>query len=438
MGIQRGVDMQFYIHLFDTFEISDGERVLTAEEIRSDQVSKLVAYLALHRKNGCTARELMDDFWPDGQSAYPAGALKNLMYRLRKILAAVWPGVEFILTGRGSYRWNPELDVRVDVEEMEDYCQRATSLASPEKRTMYLNSAISIYRGKLLSEYTDEYWIIPVQTYYHNRFVWCVRELAKILEKQSDYALLESLCQRAIVLEPLDEAIHCGLLRAYIGSGKVAQARTHYQETVRLYREKLGAEPGDEMRHLYYLATNQNNSQEISLSRIQHELEEGDTREGAFFCEYVTFRRIYGLVVRRFGRQNMPVQLSLLTLDTREVSREGGDSSRWISQVMDDMHRTLQSSLRAGDVVTRYCTNQFLILLPACTQEDAERVMRRISRNYYTDRRSLPESFLLSGRQKAPGGRKRGDFDYRIHGVLVRGDGDSRQAPQAAGGREHH
>ena len=50
-----------------------------------------------------------------------AGALKNLMYRLRNTLKKNLGEEDYILTGRGTYYWNPDIPIWLDCEEFDSW-----------------------------------------------------------------------------------------------------------------------------------------------------------------------------------------------------------------------------------------------------------------------------------------------------------------------------
>ena len=80
-------------------------------------IIRLLAYFVCYWKKELSVQELVDVFWENEKSDNPAGALKNLIYRLRTVLKKTWPDMEFILTGRSSYRWNPKIPLLIDAEE---------------------------------------------------------------------------------------------------------------------------------------------------------------------------------------------------------------------------------------------------------------------------------------------------------------------------------
>ena len=113
---------------------------------------------------------------------------------------------------------------------------------------------------------------------------------------------------------------------------------------------------------------------------IQEHLREAVAIPGAFVCEYGFFKEAYRLEARRAARYGMAVFIGLITVSTPagEVPELG-----LLNATMDLLLEVIKTSLRRGDVVSRYSGAQFVIMLPALTYEDGETVMQRIVSNFY-------------------------------------------------------
>ncbi len=380
----------FSIQMFSRFSISDGSITLTQSEIHSDMAVKLLVYLIFHHDRSCTVTELSEALWPDEGSSNPAGALKNMAYRLRTILKKVWPETEFIQTGRGSYAWNAALSVKIDTEEFKRLYQMAKSTDEPKEKIKALTGAFECYRGRLLPDLEAEHWIMPRVAYYQSQYLNLVKRLAELLEANEQYHEMERVCIRALDREALDEKLHILLIRAYIAQGKLEKAESHYHTTEKTLYDSLGIGPSDEMRALYQKVMDHDHDQVADISVIQDELSESELDAGgAFYCEFGIFKRLYELEVRRMKRMGMTVFLALLTLYTDAEAKSREKYLKRIETNMDWMRDILTESLRAGDVYTRYSVNQYLVMLPACPYENAKIVMERIFKNFErTHRRS--------------------------------------------------
>lgn len=146
------------IKMFGKFQIENENGMLNKENMRSEMLTRLLAYMVSHREKDMTAQELIDVLWPDDQSDNPSGALKNLMYRLRKLMNRTWgEDGRYIITGRGAYQLNPELVVHVDIEEFEECCRQVFNSEDPAVQQENGKKAVELYQGMFLSELSSEY-----------------------------------------------------------------------------------------------------------------------------------------------------------------------------------------------------------------------------------------------------------------------------------------
>ncbi len=388
------------IRLFGDFSITYEGQMLTQDEIRSDRVTKILAYLASRERYGSTVQELIDVFWPEEASDNPAGALKNLMYRARKALEQKWPGNDFLITARGSYQWNPEYEIVLDLQEM----QRMTSEESfaelsSAQRIGKLTEVVDLYRGKVLSDYSNEFWVMALQAYYHHLYVAALQQLCELLQENADYSTMEKVCLRASAIDPLDEKIQYWLMKAYIGNKKQGEAGNHYRKTAQLLYDRLGVGPGQELMDLYTETMKETHELEADLEIIQKELQEEGSRTGAFFCEYGVFRKVYELEVRRGGRVGTSVFLVLITMSVKNHPKYKEYEADLHRKAMNQMQEVLMDSLRSGDLVTRYSQSQFLVMLQGCNYENAQRVVARIDDRYCDFRRHVRAEIKYSLRE---------------------------------------
>ena len=372
------------IRMFGKFQIENENGMLNKENMRSEMLTRLLAYMVSHREKDMTAQELIDVLWPDDQSDNPSGALKNLMYRLRKLMNRTWgEDGRYIITGRGAYQLNPELVVHVDIEEFEECCRQVFNSADPAVQQENGKKAVELYQGMFLSELSSEYWVISIATYYHSIYLTMVKKLAALLEKEKQFTDVEEICAKAIQIEPLDEEIHCFLLRAMIADNKQKLASDHYKETVKLLYDSLGVRPSGEMETIYEELQKIQHDHESNIDIIQEELREEKT-SGAFFCEYGVFRKIYALESRSGSRLGISVHLALVSLYLDfQVSKDKNDYASLIGEGMKVLEDTLLKRLRSSDIVCRYSVNQFLVMLPACQYEDAKMVVNRLKDSFY-------------------------------------------------------
>lgn len=372
------------VRMFSKFQTENEKGILNKENMRSEMLTRLLAYMISHREKDMTAQELIDVLWPEDQSDNPSGALKNLMYRLRKLMNNTWgESGKYIVTGRGAYQLNPEFVFHVDIEEFEECCRQVFNSEDPAVQQENGKRAVELYQGMFLSELSSEYWVVSIATYYHSIYLTMVKRLAALLEKEKKFTDVEEICGKAIQIEPLDEEIHCFLLRAMIADNKQQLAASHYKETVKLLYDSLGVRPSGEMENIYEELQKIQHDHESNIDIIQEDLRE-EKASGAFFCEYGVFRKIYALESRSSRRLGISVHLALVSLYLDfQIQKEGQDYTDLIGEGMSVLEETLMKRLRSSDIVCRYSVNQFLVMLPACQYEDAKMVVNRLKDSFY-------------------------------------------------------
>lgn len=383
-GEERNDRFVLAVQMFGGFSMSANGRILNGEGLHSDMLLRLLAYTLCHRRKLLGVQELGDILWPDEGSDNPAGALKNLMYRLRTFLKKTWGDREYILTGRGSYQWNPEIEVQIDAEIFEEGCRRWEKEQNTKACMEEGKKLAGLYQGFFLPEMGGEYWVVAVSTYYHSCYLTLVKKLAVLLNEEKLYDQTENVCLASIQLDPLDEEVHRLYMQALMGDNKQNLALEHYQETVKLLYDNLGVRPSKPLQQIYEELLKQKHQQEADIHVIQKELRETKMGRGAFLCEYGVFRQMYVLESRSSERLGITVHLVLITLHPTLDIRKGSEAYRkLIGEGMEKLRQVLCCSLRSSDIVCRYSGNQFLVMLPACQYEDAVMVMGRTQRNYY-------------------------------------------------------
>ena len=383
-GRERGNRSELTVKMFGKFQVENEKGILNKENMRSEMLTRLLAYMISRREKDMTAQELIDVLWPDDQSDNPAGALKNLMYRLRKLMSRTWgDGGKYIVTGRGAYQLNPEFVFHIDIEEFEECCRQVFNSEDPAVQQENGKRAVELYQGMFLSELSSEYWVVSIATYYHSIYLTMVKKLAALLEKEKKFTDVEEICGKAIQIEPLDEEIHCFLLRAMIADNKQQLAASHYKETVKLLYDSLGVRPSGEMESIYEELQKIQHDHESNIDIIQEDLRE-EKASGAFFCEYGVFRKIYALESRSSRRLGISVHLALVSLYLDfQIQKDDQDYTDLIGVGMSVLEETLMKKLRSSDIVCRYSVNQFLVMLPACQYEDAKMVVNRLKDSFY-------------------------------------------------------
>lgn len=370
------------------FQIMNEYGVLNDDNMHSTMLTKLLIYLIAYREKNLTTDEIAVALWHDEEVENPAGALKNLMYRLRKQLKKRLGDAEFIVTNRGSYRWNPDVELIVDVEQLEKVLDKAKLCSNDvSARINYYERGIQMYQGDFMSKLSDMHWIATMSTYYHSLYLSAIKSLAEIYVEAGMFDELESLCNEALKYDAADEQLHYFLILARMKNHKLKLAMESYEKACDILIRELGVKKPAKLQKIYQELLKMNKGTKAEkMEHVQEDMME-ENPEGAFFCGYPVFREIYRLEARKGIRNGEREYVLLLTMKLDGLQGEASDTVDQfrIKKAMNGLENTLKTALRIGDVVSKYSDSQFVILLPYCSYECGMLVANRIISRFYDD-----------------------------------------------------
>ncbi|MBQ8038442.1 MAG: hypothetical protein IJ274_00960 [Lachnospiraceae bacterium] len=367
------------------FELSDGMHVMNDEVLRSDMVKKLLMYMLIHRGHPVAVAELSEALWQEDEVDNPAGALKNLMYRLRTLMKKSFGDTQFLITSQGAYAWNSEIEVDFDAERFEAYYKKSKSVKTKEERTACYESAVTLYRGEFMENALNNHWAVTLATYYHSMFLNSVKSLAELYMEQGRYQDVEDVSVYALKMDTVDEELHCYHIMALIKQNKYELAMKRYEEAAKTLYDALGVRNSAKLQNVQkeLLKMSKGNEAE-SLEHIHDDMVEEEDSVGVYFCGYPVFREIYRLEVRKNSRLGEAEYIVLFTVEINDgVKTNNEKMERFIiEQGMSKLKNTLGKVLRIGDVAARYSDSQYIVLLPTCTYESSILVAKRVLENF--------------------------------------------------------
>ncbi len=373
------------IKMFGNFEIVVNGNVVLGQLRQAKKTCLFLEYLILKKDRPVTHEELLDMLWSEKDSANPATALRTLLHRYRSLVDQ--SGIEelrdSILTTRGSYQWNPNLDCEVDVFEFERLCFEAQQPDVPNRERIekYLQ-VINLYTGPLLSNSADEIWVVPKSVYYHDMYLESIFALIDLLKREEEHSIIVQVCRKAMDVDLFDERLHLELMMALVKTGKKREALSQYYFATDLHYKQLGIQPSEEIRAIYKLIVQADQDMEADIEKVQHTIEGHDEQGGAFVCEYEIFREIYQLQRRLIERYNSTMFLALITVSNTYEQRF---DSLVLDNIMKQLLDTARFNLRRGDTISRYSAMQYVVLLPSVTYETGKMVMERIKKAFYKE-----------------------------------------------------
>ncbi len=368
-----------------TFCVTDGEKVMDESWWKSAKVGKLFVYLAKNRDRALGIDEISGAVWQDEeQTDNPGGALKNLIYRLRKGLKETFGENDYIIASRrGSYRWNPEVEISLDIEEFDTLLKEADVLKHKdiEAAISKYEKAVDLYNGDFMAAWADIHWVMTLNTYYHSLYITAVKSLAELYIAVEKYEELEMLCNSAIAYEHGDEQLYCYLIQARMRMKKVQLAFESYEKARSIMDKELGVRKTVMLNKVYEeLLSVTKGQSSYDIDEIKEDINDDDM-DGVFFCGYPVFKEIYHLEVRKSERTPVPQNLLLITFCSKINNSEVVLRYRY-EKAMESLENVLRMCLRVGDVAAKYSDTQYIILLSKCEYDLAPLVADRIVKKF--------------------------------------------------------
>ncbi|MGI5337562.1 AfsR/SARP family transcriptional regulator [Streptomyces sp. CA-181903] len=205
----------------------------------------LLAALALNPGRGHASGTLIDLVWTGEPPADAPGALQALVARLRRALGA--GAVESVA---GGYRLSARPD-DVDLhrfQRLADEGERTLADGDPVKAAGLLDDALALWRGPALSDLSG-HEALAARLDARHLAARRGRLAASVALGDPDAALpeLAELCAD----HPLDEPLQALRLRALRAAGRPAEALAAYEDVRAALADRLGTDPGPELRALH-------------------------------------------------------------------------------------------------------------------------------------------------------------------------------------------
>ncbi|MFJ4270983.1 AfsR/SARP family transcriptional regulator [Streptomyces coelicoflavus] len=217
----------------------------TAVPLGGARLRALLTVLALRAGRAVPAGLLVEEVWDGDPPADATGALQALVGRLRRAL-----GAEAVASADGGYRLTATPD-DVDLHRFDRLSgegARALADGDPAKAAVVLDDALALWHGPVLADLPDR---TAEAARWETRHldVLRARHTAALDLGQAEHSLpeLTALCDG----HPLDEPLQALRLRALRDTGRTAEALAAYEAVRHLLADRLGTDPGPELRTLH-------------------------------------------------------------------------------------------------------------------------------------------------------------------------------------------
>lgn len=358
------------VRTFGKFEVFSHGECISDKFSRAINQWELLKYLIAHDDSAVMPETAVDELWPENDYPDPKRVVRTLAHRINKLIEETTGLEKTIAVSNGCYHVRSRSLLDIDADTFIKCCSEGERFAAtdPIKALEQYKRAIALYRGEFLYESAYSSWTIPFRNHYHNSFIRSVATAVALLKESGDHEAIIELCQKASLIDPLEESFHIDILDSMIRQGRKQLAIKHYNYFSEMLRSELGLEPSKKLKELYDIAMSGEVERLDGFDKGKLDLEDVD-RRGAMECSIEEFVKIRGLEQRRCKRTGSGA------LYGKAIFPDGFRRRPEKVRFAVDL---LRNSLRVYDIYTLFGEMEVDFLMPGGTNEHVDTITRRI------------------------------------------------------------
>ena len=251
-GGGAGAPADLEARLLGPFEVRYRGRVMPSWP--SQRAASLLKFLLLNHGRTVRREVLMDAFWPGSSAKSARNNLNVTVYQLRQQLRAHDPGRTHVVYNAGSYRMDPKLQCRTDVD---DYARsvarghRAVDSGDRLAAVSWYRQATRLYAGPLLEDDTSGDWYTPTQRQLHFEHCAVLERLCALLLERGEIGEAVTVGDQLLRTDPCRETGHQLLMRAYAALDQPHLIVQQFRRCEATLRRELSVELSEATVELY-------------------------------------------------------------------------------------------------------------------------------------------------------------------------------------------
>lgn len=233
--------------LGDELRLQRADVVITGEVIRGRRIRLVLAYVVLERRHPILISDLVRAVWPEGPPASWPSSIREIVSRVRAILATVGCP-EAVSTRHGSLHIALPDDVCVDVEQALADARRLGEVSGvretgrDEDRAACAAKVLDATSAPFLGGEQSP-WVHGWRVRLQQAMIVALTILAEAALARGDAVSAAEHAGRMIDEEPTTEAGYALLMRSQQLAGQRAEALWTYDRYRRLLADQLGVDP---------------------------------------------------------------------------------------------------------------------------------------------------------------------------------------------------
>ncbi len=229
------------------FGLQSLESGAKAQTKSARRLVELLQLLIASGPQGATNDAIVDALWPQSEGDSARKNLEVSLYRLRQMLGSQ----ELLVSRNGRIQIERRL-CWVDAWAFEDIARRLLSEhARSDHWALQAAKALELYRGDFLAGVSDAPWTLPTRARLRRLRDRLTAELSGYFEAEGKWTDVANLAERALELDPENEASYRRLMLAQSRMGDASGAAATYDRCRASLSAGLGAKPSKQTLDLY-------------------------------------------------------------------------------------------------------------------------------------------------------------------------------------------
>ncbi|WP_074685876.1 bacterial transcriptional activator domain-containing protein [Kandleria vitulina] len=361
-------------YFLGTFKLEYKGKTLTFNDYHSLQITKFIAYLIKNRKKKIFNSEIADVLYKDKTTSDPINALKALVYRTRTVLKQGLGDDDFIISSKGIYHWNPEIEVILDLEELENYKNMAVE---SDNKIEYYEKCLSLYGGHVLPMISGESWVDMDDSYVESTILSTMIILLDYYFENNLSSKFRELSKKVLEIDPYNEGVHYHVMSDYLRDGKEELAKKYYEQVAAMFNKNLGIAPSSKLQQLIEGQT------KMDFDELKSYVHNNNEVSLAFEASPDVFKDLCLIESKRIRRSKKDAFIVNLTIKIKNKDVHNKD---FINAILEStaslLKNAIMTKLRSGDCFTQVGKDRFLVLI-YCDPVYIDGVIKRIVDTFY-------------------------------------------------------
>lgn len=367
------------VKMFGCFSAKYGDEILAFGRQGDSKFSQLFQILMTRPGQGFSKRSIIEALYDWDTVEDPNASLNNTIFRLRKYLeASPLPQGEYLSLTGGVLCFGGEVETESDVWDFENTARKFRESRNRRKKAELCERACELYRGEFLPYLSNEFWVIDKSRNYQNMYFEMMEYLFHFLKEEGNYGKLERLSGRTAKLCPY-EGWEIWQIDGMIGQNRYKEAEMLYQKVL-TYEQKTGGFLSKEQRNRLHKIEDRIRRSGESEEDIRQCLLENVLQQGAYNCTLQGFLDCFHMLKRGIKRKT--VCFCLLLCNLLDSNGHPVNKHENCKKQEEKLCAVFESHLRQGDIYTKYCDGQYLLLCVGVKKENISEIGVRIDMDF--------------------------------------------------------